>query len=86
VNPVGANGGAVVGVPKAILQLEAAALAASAAFLYWRSGGGALLFVILFLAPDLAFLAYLVSPRVGAVAYNALHSTLGPIALLASSA
>ena len=48
--------------------------------------GSWLWFIILFLAPDLAFLAYLVSPRLGAIAYNALHSTLGPLALLALSA
>ena len=35
------------------------------------------------LAPDLSFLAYLVSPRIGAIAYNALHSTTGPFALFA---
>ena len=39
-----------------------------------------------FLAPDLAFLFYLVSARIGAVAYNALHTTLGPLALAALAA
>ena len=75
--------GAVEGGPRLILRLEGAALAIGAAFFYCRLGGSWLLFAILFLAPDLSFLAYLVSPRVGAILYNGLHSTLGPAALLA---
>jgi hypothetical protein len=75
--------GAVEGVPKAILRFEGAALLIGAAFFYWRFDGSLLWFAVLFFAPDLSFLAYLVSPRVGAVAYNALHATLGPVALLA---
>ena len=35
----------------------------------------------LVLAPDVSFLGYLAGPRVGAFAYNAAHSTVGPIAL-----
>ncbi|HLH50835.1 MAG TPA: DUF4260 domain-containing protein [Roseiarcus sp.] len=78
--------GAVQGGPRLILRLEGAALAIGAAFFYWRLGGSWLLFVVLFLAPDLSFLAYLRSPRVGAIGYNALHSTIGPLALLAIGA
>jgi Domain of unknown function (DUF4260) len=79
----GAAKGAAVGVPRLILRLEGAALFLAAAFVFWRLGGSWLLFVALFLAPDLAFLAYLVSPRAGAVVYNVLHATLGPLALFA---
>lgn len=75
--------GAVGGAPRLILRLEGAALLIGAAFLYWRSGASPLWFAILFFAPDLSFLAYLVSPRVGAIAYDAFHATLGPLALLA---
>ncbi|HLJ71557.1 MAG TPA: DUF4260 domain-containing protein [Roseiarcus sp.] len=74
--------GAVQGGPRLILRLEGAALAIGAAFFYWRLGGSWLLFVLLFLAPDLSFLAYLLSPRAGAVGYNALHATIGPLVLL----
>jgi hypothetical protein len=78
--------GAVVGVPRLVLRLEGAALLIGAAFFYWRFEGNWLWFVLLFLAPDLSFLAYLFSPRVGAAAYNCVHSTLGPLLLLALSA
>lgn len=37
--------------------------------------------LIAFLAFDLSMLGYLAGPRVGAVAYNAVHSYLGPAAL-----
>ena len=36
---------------------------------------------LLFLAPDLSFVFYLAGPRAGAVAYNTLHSTIGPLLL-----
>ncbi len=38
-------------------------------------------FAILFLAPDLSFLGYVFGPRTGAIAYNAAHSTIGPLAI-----
>ncbi|MFO0685884.1 MAG: DUF4260 domain-containing protein [Sandaracinus sp.] len=44
-------------------------------------GGG--LFAACFLAPDLAFLGYLAGPRLGAIAYNTTHSTLGYAGLAA---
>jgi hypothetical protein len=75
-------GGAVVGAPRLILRLEGAALSLAAAFFYGRLGGSWILFAVLFLAPDLTFLAYLFSPRAGAIAYNAAHAILGPLALL----
>lgn len=37
--------------------------------------------LIAFLAFDLSMLGYLAGPRVGAVAYNAVHSYLGPAVL-----
>jgi hypothetical protein len=78
--------GAVAGVPRLLLRLEGAAVFCGAVFFYWRLDGSWLWFVVLFLAPDLSFFAYLVSPRVGAIAYNAVHTTLGPLALLALAA
>ena len=76
-------GGAVVGGPRLILRLEAAALVLAAGFFYWWLGGSWIFFAVLFLVPDLSFLAYLVSPRIGAIAYNSAHATLGPLVLLA---
>ena len=47
--------------------------------LYFRVGGDWKQFAMLFLAPDLSFAGYLVGPRVGAAAYNAMHSTIAPL-------
>ncbi|WP_158818148.1 DUF4260 domain-containing protein [Methylocapsa sp. S129] len=80
------SSGAVAGVPKLILKLEGAALLIGAAFFYARFEGSWLWFAVLFLAPDLSFIAYPVSTRAGAIAYNAVHSTLGPLALIALAA
>ena len=74
--------GAVTGAPHWILRLEGAALAIGAAFFFCRNGGSWLLFALLFFAPDLSFSAYLILPRVGAVVYNLVHTTMGPLALL----
>jgi uncharacterized protein DUF4260 len=78
--------GAVFGVPRLLLRLEGAALFFGAAFFYWRLEGAWLWFAVLFLAPDLSFLAYLVSPWAGAIVYDAFHATLGPLVLLALTA
>jgi hypothetical protein len=72
---------AVSGQPRLILRLEGAALFAAALCAYWLTGESWWLFLILFLVPDLSFAAYLLNPRVGAAAYNALHATVGPILL-----
>jgi hypothetical protein len=73
--------GAVAGTPKLLLKLEGLALAVAAVWLYYRSGASWILFVVLLLAPDLSFLGYRAGPQVGAVAYNAVHTTLLPIML-----
>ena len=44
-------GGAVVGGPRLILRLEAAALVLAAGFFYWWLGGSWIFFAVLFLAP-----------------------------------
>jgi hypothetical protein len=75
-----------VGVPPrfviALLRLEglAAGLAGIAGFAL--SGASWWLFAGLILAPDLALLAMIVSPRRGAIAYDAAHSNVGPIVLI----
>src|SRR5262245_28994877 len=73
----------VAGVPRLVLRLEGAALFAAATLAYGGAGFDWLTYVILFLAPDLSFLAYLAGARAGAIVYNALHTTLGPILLAA---
>jgi hypothetical protein len=67
-----------------MLRLEGLALLAFSAGLYAHFSGDWRLFVVLFLAPDLSFFFYLFGPRTGAIGYNAVHSTIGPIALAAA--
>jgi hypothetical protein len=59
---------------RAILRLEGAAAFATAAALYVHAGFSWPMFALLFLAPDLAMLGYLIGPRLGAGAYNAAHT------------
>jgi Domain of unknown function (DUF4260) len=68
-------------VPTAILRLEGAVMLSLAVFLYVRGDGGWLLFLLLLLVPDAGLVGYAAGPRVGAITYNALHTTIGPAAL-----
>lgn len=63
-----------------LLKLEWAAAALASLIAYRWLGGGWGLFAILVLAPDLSMLGYLSGPRAGAVAYNIVHTVLGPAA------
>ena len=72
---------AVAGMPRVLLRIEGAFILAIAVVLYWRLGESWWLFAVFFLAPDLSFLAYLAGARVGAAAYNLLHTIIGPIVL-----
>lgn len=72
---------AVRGTPLVLLRLEGGALLLIATVAYARTGASWWLYAALFLVPDLSFLGYLAGARIGAVAYNAAHTTLGPIAL-----
>jgi hypothetical protein len=73
--------GFVTGMPLAILRGEGLALfVLSTAGFAW-SGQPWWLYAGLFLAPDLSFAAYLAGPGVGALVYNALHTTIEPAAL-----
>ena len=74
------DGGASGGV-RGILRLEGLALFAAAIFFYVQAAASWKLFAILFLVPDLSFAFYLFGPRVGAVGYNTMHSTIGPVFL-----
>lgn len=62
-----------------LLRLENAALAALAIGAYWQLGASWWLFAALILVPDIALLGYLRGPKVGALAYNAAHSWIGPV-------
>jgi hypothetical protein len=69
------------GSPRSILRLEGAAIAVAAIVLYAHLDGSWLLFALLWLVPDVSALGYLLSPRVGAAAYNTAHFEALPIAL-----
>ena len=69
--------------PSLLLQVEEAALLATAIALYARFHLSWLLFAILFFAPDLFMLGYLASPRIGSAIYNLGHWLVIPLALLA---
>jgi len=66
--------GFVRGLPLVILRAEAAVVFAAAILTYAHIGGGWGRFLLLFLVPDLAMLAYLLNAKAGAYAYNAAHT------------
>jgi hypothetical protein len=72
--------GHVAGQPRGWLRAEGLLTFVAATALYAYSGAAWLWYAVLFLAPDLSFLGYLAGPRVGATAYNAMHSYVGPLA------
>lgn len=78
--------GAASGGVRLLLRLEGLVVLAAALAGYSQLGAGWGAFGLLFLLPDLSWLGYLAGPRQGAAAYNAAHSYLGPIALLALGA
>jgi hypothetical protein len=79
-----AAAGPASGGVRVVLRLEGAAALAAAVALYGYAGFSWPLFALLFLAPDLAMLAYLIGPRAGALVYNLAHTyTLAlPLALV----
>ena len=74
--------GTVSGGVKTLLRLEGLVLFAGMTALYALWAGPWWLYAVLFFAPDLSFVAYLAGPKIGAWAYNAVHSTIIPLGLL----
>jgi len=72
----------VGGSPRLILRLEGFCLLAGSLWAFQVQHAGWALFAVLFFAPDLSMLGYLVNPRIGAGVYNAVHTTIvyGPLA------
>jgi hypothetical protein len=64
--------------PAVLLRLDGFAVALLAVFLYRELGASWWLFAGLFLAPDIAFLAYLVNRTAAPVVYNVLHTYVVP--------
>lgn len=67
--------------PAVLIRIEAAAGFGLAVLLYAWYHGSALLFLILFLVPDVSMLAYFAGSRYGAVCYNAVHTLALPVVL-----
>jgi hypothetical protein len=67
--------------PKQLLHLEAAAVFIASLFAYQLNHGSWILFVLLFLLPDISMAGYLFNPRVGAITYNAIHTYVFPLVL-----
>lgn len=76
------DAGAVTGGVRILLRLEGLALFAAMTALYAIWGGSWWVYALLFLMPDLSFLAYLSDARFGALVYNAAHSYMAPVALM----
>jgi Domain of unknown function (DUF4260) len=68
-------------LPRVLLRLEGLAVLVGALVLYFDADFGWVLLVVLFLAPDLSFVGYILGPRTGALCYDAVHTEIFPIAL-----
>jgi hypothetical protein len=64
-----------------LLRLEGLAIAVGAVLLYADGDYDWWLFLVLALAPDLAFVGYAAGPAAGATVYNLTHNLVLPIAL-----
>ena len=64
-----------------LLRGEGAAFAVVSLALLWQSGPPLATVMIVLAAPDLTIAVYALGPRVGAAAYNAAHTTIGPLLL-----
>ena len=71
----------VTGAPRTLLRLEALAILIASVFAYGVLGDSWWEFALLVLAPDLAIVAHIGGPRIGAMFYNALHTYIGPVAV-----
>lgn len=75
--------GYVTGNLRWILRLEGLAIFLFSLMAYEFMGFPWGFFVLVFLVPDLSFLAYFHSARVGAIVYNIMHSYILPLMLFA---
>jgi hypothetical protein len=71
-------------LPRLLLHAEGGAVAAAAIALYFHAGYPWWLLVVLVLAPDLSMVGYLTGTRIGAVAYDAVHTYALPVVMAAS--
>lgn len=68
---------------RTLLRAEGAAVFVLGIYLWTTLDMGWVTFVLLFALPDLLILGYLGGPGLGSVAYNAVHTYVGPLLLAA---
>ena len=68
-------------LPNRLLRAEGLVVFAAAFALYFWADYGIVMLLVLVLAPDVAFLGWLVDERVGTAAYNLTHTFALPVAL-----
>jgi hypothetical protein len=71
--------------PSLLLKLEGLLVFAAALFGYSQINGNWILFALLILAPDVSMLGYLKDVKLGAFIYNAVHTYILPVTLIAVS-
>ena len=71
----------VTGGLKLMLCAEGLALLLAVLIAYHVLGGSWGMFAALILVPDLSFIGYVFGAKIGAITYNTLHSTIGPLLL-----
>lgn len=64
-----------------LLKAEGLVVFGLSTVLYFQMGGDWVMYLVLFLAPDLAMAGYAAGPRIGAVIYNTIHTYVGPVVL-----
>lgn len=69
--------------PRILLRFEGIAVLGLALVLFSRTEASWLVFVLLFLAPDLSLLGSLAGSRTGSAAYNLVHTYTLPLVLAA---
>ena len=74
--------GAATGGVRLLLRLEGLTLFVGMTALYAAWDGSWTVYLLLFLVPDLSFLAYLSDAKFGAMVYNAAHSYMAPVTLM----
>ncbi len=68
-------------LPRRLLHAEGVAVAVAAVAVYFYADHPWWLLLVLALAPDVSLAGYAAGPRVGAAAYNAVHTYVLPVAL-----
>jgi hypothetical protein len=69
--------------PGFLLRIEGSLVLVVSVLFYWQARAGWGLFALLFLAPDLSMLGYLVNARLGAAFYNLVHTYAMPLLVIA---